>query len=223
DINASYYIKGLTSSKLEELRKANIDEFMENITAIVDKLEGYGVEVILCTPTPYDDATDTTSEKSVGLGMCAERLRELAQERDLKVIDHFANMYPLRSQKYWGPDYIHPNKLGQHVMAQSVMYSLGYIDKMDVDTAMSSFSEENAKISTMAYNFQMMIMTERSLRAQGYADVAARKARATELRNSDQTSDMYKWIYQNYLDLIDNAIETREEIINLTEEMSYKD
>ena len=67
----------------------------------------------------------------------------------------------------------------------------------------------------------MMTMVERTLRNEGYTDIAAKKVRAAELRDK-QTSDHWRWIYQNYLDYIDKAFIMREEVIEMTKELSYK-
>ncbi len=222
DITGGLYKKGEYSEEIEAKRQANLETYKTNMTAIIDKLEGYGVEVVLCTPTPYDDVTDTVYERSVGLGKCAEWLREVAAERGYKLIDHFANMYPICSQKYIGSDFVHPNALGHHLMAQSVLLSLGYIDEMELDTPVTSYIPANEERGTLAYNFRMMVMVERTLRGQGYTDIDAKKTRAAELRDA-QSSDHWRWIYQNYIDTVEDAVETRERIIHLTEELSYKD
>ncbi len=221
DISGGLYIKGQYSEEIEAKRQAQIETYKTNMTAIIEKLEGYGVEIVLCTPTPYDDVTDTVYERSVGLSKCAEWLREVAQQKGLKLIDHFANMYPICSQKYIGADFVHPNALGHHLIAQSALYSLGYIDKMELDTAIVNFDADNLERATAAYNFRMMIMVEITIRGQGYTDIEAKKTRAAELK-AIQTNEHWKWIYQNYIDTIDDAIEIREKIIRMTQELSCK-
>jgi len=221
DISGGNYKKGEYNEEIEARRQAQLDAYEGNMRAIVDKLLGYGVEVILCTPTPYDDVTDTVYERSVGLAKCAEIIKEIAKEKDLEVVDHFGNMYPICSQKYISSDFVHPNTLGHHLMAQSIMYSLGYIDEMETDVAMTKFDEGNTTRHTLGYNYQMMLMVERTITSQGYTELEAKKQRAAELRDA-QTSDHWKWIYQNYIDNIGRADEMREDVIQATEELSYK-
>ena len=221
DISGGNYKKGEYSEEIEARRQAQLDQYEANMRAIVDKLLGYGVEVILCTPTPYDDVTDTVYERSVGLAKCAEIIKEIAKEKDLKVVDHFGNMYPICSQKYISNDFVHPNTLGHHLMAQSFMYSLGYIDEMETDVAMTKFDEDNAARHTLGYNYQMMLMVERTVTSQGYTELEAKKQRAAELQAA-QTNDHWRWIYQNYIDNIGRAAEMLEEVIQATEELSYK-
>jgi hypothetical protein len=131
-------------------------------------------------------------------------------------------MYDLRGTKYWGAnDPIHPNVLGQHVMAQSIMYDLGYIDEMDIDNAMTEFDEINKERHTKSYNFRMFVMVERDLLRAGYTTTEAKLQRAKVIQ-SQQTSDHFVWIYQNYIDNCGKGMEMLEEVIRLTEEMSYK-
>lgn len=223
DIKGGLYKKGMTvTESIEQQRKEMHDKYESEMTQIFEKLAGYGVEVIICTPTPYDDITDTVYERSVGLAKCAEFLREYAKEHNLKLIDHFANIYPkYTSGKYIQSDFVHPNDLGHHLMAESVMYSLGYIDEMQVDKEMTTFDDDNFALHEINYNFQMMSMVERSLRRESLTTREQKMARAEQLKEN-QTSSHWKWIYQNYIDTVDKAIETREDIIRRAEELSYK-
>ena len=223
DIKGNLYKKGMTVTEdVEKQRKEMHDKYESEMTQIFEKLAGYGVEVVICTPTPYDDITDTVYERSVGLAKCAEFLREYAKEHNLKLIDHFANIYPkYTSGKYIQSDFVHPNDLGHHLMAESVMYSLGYIDEMQVDKEMTTFDDDNFALHEINYNFQMMSMVERSLRREGLTTREQKMARAEQLKEN-QTSSHWKWIYQNYIDTADKAIETREDIIRRAEELSYK-
>ncbi len=223
DIKGNLYVKGMeVTESVEAQRKEMHDKYESEMTQIFEKLEGYGVEVIICTPTPYDDITDTVYERSTGLAKCAEFLREYASEHDLKLVDHFANFYPTYcNEKYISSDRVHPTELGHHLMAESIMYSLGYTDSMQTEKAMTSFNEANFACHELNYNFQMMSMVERTLRNQGLTTIEEKKAQAAVMRDN-QTNDHWRWIYQNYIDMIDDAVETREEIISRAEELSYK-
>ncbi len=221
DIGRNYYIKSQYNEEMEVKRQGNLRNYKTSMEAIIDRLLDEGIEVILCTPTPFDDTTTTTNESNVGLEACAEFVREIAKANNLQVIDHYANMYPLRSLTYWGGDSVHPNTLGQHVMAQSVMYSLGYIDEMELTTAMSKFDELNEQRHTVSTEYRMTLMVDYTLINSGCITVEDKKARAIVLRDS-QDNAYWKGIYQDYIDNIDNIVEMREETVRLTEEMSYK-
>jgi len=222
DIGQSLYIKANYSDSVEIQRKDKLNAYKNNMITIVETLMARDVEVILCTPTPYDDVTNQVYECNVGLEKCAEIVRELAKNYGLELVDHYKNMYDLRSTKYWGAtDPIHPNALGHHVMAQSIMYDLGYIDEMDVNTAMSKFSPINEERHTKSYNFRMFVMVERTMLNSGFTTTEAKLERAKTLQ-SQQTSDHWRWIYQNYIDNCGRGMEMLEEVIRLTEEMAVK-
>ncbi len=220
DIGRNNYVKGNYSEEIEAKRKASLDNYKNNMTTIIDRLLDEGIEVILCTPTPFDDVSVTNNESNIGLAACAEFVRQTAKERGLALVDHYANMYNLRSTKYWGSDGVHPNVLGQHVMAQSIMYSLGYIDEMDVTTPISVFDEINEARHTASYDYRMVLMVDYTLINSGYITIDAKKNRAAELIISNPS---WRGIYQQYIDNIENVDYMKEEVIRLTEEMCYKD
>ena len=222
DIGQSLYIKANYNEDAEIKRQTNLANYKNNMITIVETLMARDVEVILCTPTPYDDVTNQVYECNVGLEKCAEIVRELAKNYGLELVDHYKNMYDLRSTKYWGvTDPIHPNALGHHVMAQSIMYDLGFIDEMELNTSMSKFSPINEERHTKSYNFRMFVMVERDLLRAGYKTTEEKLARAKTLQ-SQQTSDHWRWIYQNYIDNCGRGMEMLEEVIRLTEEMAVK-
>ncbi len=223
DIGQSLYVKANYNEEIEKQRQARLNSYKANMTTIINTLKEKNVEVVLCTPTPYDDVTNTVYECNVGLEKCAEIVKELASSYDLEVVDHYTNMYNLRGTKYWGAgDPIHPNKLGHHVMAQSIMYDLGYVDEMEIETAMTDFDDLNDERHTLSYNFRMFLMVERSMRYSGYSTTEAKLAAAKELQ-AQQTNDHWRWIYQNYIDNCEKGLEMLDEVIRLTEEMAYKD
>ncbi len=220
DVGQSLYVKANYNDSVETQRQARLDTYAQNIEDIVTKLLDNGVEVILCTPTPYDDVTNTVNDMNAGLEKCAEITKKLAKEYNLEVVDHYKNMYDLRGTKYWGAtDPIHPNALGHHVMAQSIMYDLGYIEKMDVTTPMTKFDKLNEERHTLSYNFRMFVMIERNL--QGLSTTEAKLARAKELQ-AQQTNDHWRWIYQNYIDYCGKGAQMLEDVIRLTEDMAVK-
>ncbi len=222
DIGQNLYIKANYNEEVEAKRQTNLTNYKNNMRTIVDTFLENDVEVILCTPTPYDDVTNQVYECNIGLEKCAEFIRELAEEKGLELVDHYKNMYPLRSTKYWGAsDPIHPNALGHHAMAQSIMHDLGYIDEMDFETAITNFSPINEERHTYVNNFRMFVMIERNMINGGYTTTEDKLDRAKELQ-AQQTSDHWRWIYQNYIDNCGRGLEMLDEVIRLTEEMAAK-
>jgi len=86
---------------------------------------------------------------------------------------------------------------------------------------MSKFSPINEERHTKSYNFRMFVMVERTMLNSGFTTTEAKLERAKTLQ-SQQTSDHWRWIYQNYIDNCGRGMEMLEEVIRLTEEMAVK-
>ncbi len=123
----------------------NISDFQynaycERYRKIVDIFEEFGVKVILCTCTPYDEVSDVPAENrhlDCGIDKFTEFHYALAKEKNLVLVDFHSKMNKLLREeniKVISPDRLHPSEIGYHAMAQIFMETLGIIEKSDFET-----------------------------------------------------------------------------------------
>ena len=113
-------------------RGVELDKFKENIKFMVEACEARGIKVVLLTPTPLGE--DLTNESNQKLAGYVEFMRAYAKEKRLLVADNneaFATYLktPAAPGEKAGArllaDGIHPNQIGQNLMATTLLATLG--------------------------------------------------------------------------------------------------
>jgi lysophospholipase L1-like esterase len=129
DVGGTLYTPGQKSPDIEEQRKHQIDVFEQNLREIVKILKSRDIQPILLTPSIYDDtstmACANNPGRNLGLGKGAERVRSVAAELGLPLVDFYTPMLEinLRNQKedpsftLTSKDRVHPEAPGHFVMA----------------------------------------------------------------------------------------------------------
>ncbi len=120
-----------------------LQKYRDDMSRLLQMLEQTGAELILCTPTPYDDSAMLQAQCDVGrnktLGCYAEIVREIAAEKGCPVVDFWAAMtqYNKTAQAvnpYFtviGSDRIHPESLGHTIMSHIFLQTLGLLDNAE--------------------------------------------------------------------------------------------
>ncbi len=157
--------------------EANRKMYKENLKAIVDKFQKANCELILLTPSIYDE-TMISKEKPANIGKNAElgyfskHIKTVAKTRNLKLIDMygFALEINKKYQKEFpeesivGTDRVHPRALGGHMMMTKFIDSIGeaeYVYNLRLDaknkSAKKSFNVdvENLKFSDSFISFSL--------------------------------------------------------------------
>lgn len=137
DVNRGLYAPDCAQPDVEEQKEIALDGYRENMKNLCEICESFGAEVILCTPTAYDES-DAWEEKNlccnIGLAKCSEIVRELAQEKGMKFIDFHTPMSKLIGKDiFTNPDRVHPNSHGEHIMAQIFLREIGKIDEVSYE------------------------------------------------------------------------------------------
>lgn len=155
DINPYLYLKDGNNGE----RKERLDAFKENLDNMIDIVKAFGCEVLLCTPTAYDDVSacrtgeSASSDKSdgydisktipifeenrrcnCGLKVASDIVKELGKKHNLSVVDFHTPMTALLGKDIiTNPDRTHPNPHGAHIMAQIFLKAIGKIDETDFE------------------------------------------------------------------------------------------
>jgi len=93
-------------------------DFMRDLNALIDSFQALPSHpyIYLCTPIPADGEVWTIRD-SVIIGEVIPRIRAVAQERNLPVIDLYKPMKPFLDLL---PDKIHPNAAGAMIIAEEI-------------------------------------------------------------------------------------------------------
>lgn len=129
DVSRGLYGKDKSGEVIETRRKNAIDSYVGNMDQLAGLLAAGGTRIVFLTPSIYDQTGNQKTENCFGvndaLGICGERVRDLAQKYAASVIDLHTPMTALNSQiqerdpggTLVGPDRVHPGDAGQFVMA----------------------------------------------------------------------------------------------------------
>ncbi len=134
---------GMNDCEREICNTPNFDKekpfqkYAANMRKIVEIFQKFNVQVILCTPTPYDEITDYETENlyaDSSLERFAAFIKDLAKQRGLPVVDFHKLVGQAMKQKGITAvcdDRVHPTTQGYHLLGQIFMAQLGLIDEID--------------------------------------------------------------------------------------------
>ncbi len=155
------------NAKLEDLKPAigkTLEKYQENLTKIVDKAKALNVNVILFTPSPYDQTADISAANSLGkndsLKMLVENLRSYSLKTKLPLVDIYSPLQYITTAKqeiskkftFDGNDRTHPNEAGHLIMAYGLLKSQGispYLSRTRIDSKAGKSDTENAKVENI--------------------------------------------------------------------------
>ena len=164
DVGRDYWPLGPSDEGYAEQMEANqtrIDNCINNITQLVNKLVAADTAVTLMTPSIYDtrDYSTTTNYKGVNSALTevAEREKTLVSELGLGIINLHDHMNMLNNkvltsgvEEMIGSDRVHPNSKGAYVIAYNVINhwfpNSGLVANVEIDASNGSFKAENATV-----------------------------------------------------------------------------
>jgi len=117
-------LSGPRSRKRYETLLRYFEIYKKNLIELCDKLEKDGVQIILCTSTPYDEYQVDGGEK-LFVGGCAlmtayaAYVRGFAAQRGYPLCDYHTYITEMmQSETLFEKDRVHPNEDGQYYMAK---------------------------------------------------------------------------------------------------------
>jgi lysophospholipase L1-like esterase len=123
------------------MQESFLDRYRNNMRKLIELFLKFGVKLILCTITPYDEYSEVADQPNLHLDIGCKDFREiivsLAKEYNLAVVDFYDCMSKLLIQdgvKVICPDRLHPSFMGYHVMAQCFLKAFGFINEIDCET-----------------------------------------------------------------------------------------
>ena len=151
DINLTLYAKG--GKELDAKRLKPLKGYETYIKRICDRLKKAGVQVVLMTPTPYNQygKNNPSTYNEVGLCTAAEIVRKTAKAKGLDVVEFYTPMTEIiKKHPKYSPmrtDKVHPNTLGQLLMA----YYLCKEASLDGKIAETVLDAADGKVKTVRH------------------------------------------------------------------------
>jgi len=143
------------------------NDYIRDISRMVDRLHAAGSGVMLVTPSPYDataKGSGLLDPKRAGLERYVGQLRLLAAERAIPVIDVFQVMSDITKREQasdpdfslMGPDRIHPEAKGNFVIAHAVLKAMrapATVSRVSIDSRrLEPWRVENAELGELSRN-----------------------------------------------------------------------
>ena len=107
---------------LNDMTRVSEEQFVQNLTTLVERCRATKAQVVLCTPNAVIDTGGRPVEKLIRY---CERIRETGRSLDVPVCDQFAAGERFRACAAWAwrttlSDEIHPNMDGHRLMAEQL-------------------------------------------------------------------------------------------------------
>ena len=226
DVGRSLYDEGAVDP--EPRRAERIEKYKTSIRTLSDMIRRTGTELILCTPTPYNDVTPSPLPKSSvndGLGAMAEFIRAYAEEISVPCVDFFGALRDKVGAEYQTlPDLVHPTPESHHPMAQIFLKTLGYVKEIDptpflpMSEAEQALFDADQRLRELYFIEWNLMYGERKKREMTHADfIALAESRLAAAREVGDERQM-KW-YTYYLTNVEKKLEYEAEVMRLTLEM----
>lgn len=227
DVGRDLYNEGQNDAK--DKKAARIETYKASVRILAEKIRMAGADLILCTPTPYNDVTPTDlipCHCNDGLAACAAFIRDFAQKIGAPCIDFFSYLRPLLGTAYLTlPDMVHPTPESHHPMAQFFMKEMGMIHEIDLTPFLPLSELEQARFNAEQNFLEIHFIewnrmySERISRHMTHADfINLAKSRLDAAEKAGDARQI-QW-YSHYLEIVENKWEYENELIRLTLEMA---
>ena len=162
DICRDLYGSNFSAGENESKRNLKLEKYEESVKKIFDILTDFGVHIIACTPTLYDELQNSPSENlshcNDGLLKCRDIVISATEKRNADVIDFsdkWLEMRKIEPEKLIVcQDRVHPNKFGHRVMAETFLKGCGLLEE---DSTLE-FSEHKINSERMQIEWSLRML-----------------------------------------------------------------
>ncbi len=169
------------SKERYELLKSAYDNFRERIPILVNELRSRGVELIICTPPPYDEYTETTEPPFKGgyaLVMAfADFVRDYATKEGIELCDYHKFFTEILQQDpCYSADHIHPDRHGYYLLTKCFLEHQGLVAPEEAPLP-ECFSRWSQRVSTLrtVYGAEYMLIKDPNLTEQQRIELMKKK------------------------------------------------
>ena len=193
--------------------------FREKLQELCTRITEKGINLILCTPLPYDEYGDQEEAPLRGgyalLSECANRVREIAYKNDYTLCDIYEGVVEEMQEddEIFSKDRLHPTTHGGYVMAKTFLKNQG-ID-IGEEKEMPEYIKE---WTTAVSDFRQLYTAECMLSLGPEKPVEERLKKAKEIFENPKTSSWYYALSDNYLKNKLSQAEILKKVTKLYEE-----
>ncbi len=195
--------------------------FKENLTALCKTVIDHGMELIVCTPPPYDEYGTQESEVLKGgyslMSEIANVARETARTNGYTLCDTYKGLVEMMQEDdgIFSADRLHPNEHGGFCMAKIFLKNQG-ID-IGEEKPMPEYIKE---WHTAVLDFRQLYTAECMLSLGADKPVEERLQKAQEMLDNPATSEWYRSLANNYVknklqqaQILENTIKIYEKTV----------
>jgi len=198
--------------------KQSFETYKQSIKKICEKILENNIELILCTPAPYDEYEPTEQEVLKGgyalMSEYANFIRYFAKENNFTLCDYYEEMVEImQTDKLYNTDHIHPTEHGYYRMAEIFLNKQGLEIEEEIDIK-QKYPMWNEAISSYRKLFiaECMVIKKAELSEDEKLKIASDYIKETE-----PIAD--NWRIKWFVELCENYLENREKIELLSEEI----
>lgn len=142
-------------------RESSLANYKKNQTVLIENILKTGKNLIMITPSPYDQygelsSTNLATCNEPGLADCTKIVKELAEEKRLKIVDLFVVMTDLLKKHpemhLVGKDRVHPGPVGHLIITAILIKEMNgqaLVGRVSIDAQAGTFQVKNAKVENL--------------------------------------------------------------------------
>ena len=212
----------LTSEKSENRLaglKTAFEEYKKKVAEYCNLARAHGIELIICTPAPYDEYTEVDSlplrgGHSLMLGY-ADFIRAYAKEQNIELCDYhefLSNELEVDKEKIYSSDRIHPTAHGYYLIAKCFLTHQGLqIDKeAPIPEYFTDWSTQVGRLRVIfgaeqmiVHNYKMpleekMAMMEEKVRTENWGQPVFERFIRAFVKEKRNQEELYRFIDELY-------------------------
>lgn len=205
-----------------EKRDALLKRYEDELENTIAECLKNGAEPIICSPTPYDEYTESDFENrhiDAGLKCFRDITKKVAEKYNFNFVDMYYGMKEYPEYTLVNEDRTHPNALGHHLMAEIFLKAIGAKAEIEIDKS-CEISEKNQDRYKTEQVMRMIMFVERHGMRWQYEESKTLEERKRIVKEMLDSPDcMYRETFEGYYNNIDFFDEIRAEYIRKTTEM----
>ena len=210
-------------NSLKSIKEA-VAGYPDTLNYYIEECKKIGAIPVICSPTPYNEYTDTPATLYKGtdkdLAVFAEMAEKIAKENNLIYVNMRKAIFDHIYENPINEDRVHPNPYGHHLMAEEFLCTIGAKEEREIekDCVISPKNEKRYETEQILRN---LMFVERLWQGEdGTKSIEDQKKYAKEYSEKQEDKRWLEWV-KEFVENVDYKDELRGQIVKLTLDM-YK-